>query len=126
MGTVGEGQLAYPRYSRFHTCKPCFTIGDSDSLDEGRVVLYIRRRYIMKTTIQLWGNSLAVRIPKSLAQETALGQGDEVNLRADDDRIVVERPQPKIYRLSDILAAVTKANRHTETDSGLPVGRETW
>ena len=80
----------------------------------------------MRTIIQQWGNSLAVRIPKSLAQETALGKGDEVNLRADDDRIVVERPQPKHYRLSDLLAAVTKTNRHTETDSGLPVGRETW
>ena len=80
----------------------------------------------MRTIIQQWGNSLAVRIPKALAQETALGKGDEVNLRADDDRIVVERPQPKHYRLSDLLAAVTKTNRHTETDSGLPVGRETW
>ncbi len=80
----------------------------------------------MKTTIQLWGNSLAVRIPKSLAQETALGKGDEVNLRADDDRIIVERPQPKHYRLSDLLAGVTKTNRHTETDCELPVGREEW
>jgi antitoxin MazE len=80
----------------------------------------------MKTIIQQWGNSLAVRIPKALAQETALGKGDEVNLRADDDRIVVERPQPKHYRLGDLLAGVTKANRHTETDCGLPVGREIW
>jgi antitoxin MazE len=80
----------------------------------------------MRTIIQQWGNSLAVRIPKALAQETALGKGDEVNLRADDDRIVVERPQPKHYRLSDLLAAVTKTNRHTETDCGLPVGRESW
>lgn len=80
----------------------------------------------MRTIIQQWGNSLAVRIPKALAQETALGKGDEVNLRADDDRIVVERHQPKHYRLNDLLAAVTKANRHTETDCGLPVGRESW
>ena len=88
--------------------------------------MYIRRRYIMKTTIQQWGNSLAVRIPKALAQETALGIGDEVNLRADDDRIVVERPQPKHYRLSDLLAAVTKTNRHAGVDCGAPVGREEW
>jgi antitoxin MazE len=80
----------------------------------------------VKTTIQRWGNSLAVRIPKTLAQETALGEGDEVDLRADDDRIVVERPQPKNYRLSDLLAGVTKSNRHSIIDSGEPIGRETW
>ena len=49
----------------------------------------------MKTTIQRWGNSLAVRIPKALAQETAFGEGDEVDLRADEQRIVLERPEPK-------------------------------
>jgi antitoxin MazE len=80
----------------------------------------------MKTTIQRWGNSLAVRIPKTLAQETAFDEGDEVDVRADDDRIVVERPQPKYYRLGDLLAAVTKANRHEAVDYGAPAGREAW
>ena len=80
----------------------------------------------MKTTIQRWGNSLAVRIPKALAQETALDEGDEVDPRADGDRIVVERPQPKSYRLRDLLAGVTKANHHAAADFGPPVGRENW
>ncbi len=80
----------------------------------------------MKTTIQRWGHSLAVRIPKALAQETAFDEGDEVDLRADDDRIVVERPQPRNYRLTDLLAGVTKANRHAATDFGRPVGGEAW
>jgi antitoxin MazE len=80
----------------------------------------------MKTTIQRWGNSLAVRIPKTLAQETAFDEGDEVDVRADEDRIVLERPQPKSYRLRDLLAGVTKANRHDEADFGKPVGREVW
>jgi antitoxin MazE len=80
----------------------------------------------MKTTIQRWGHSLAVRIPKTLAQETALDEGDEVDLRADDDRIVVERPQPRSYRLRDLLAGVSKANRHPAIDSAGPISRESW
>ncbi len=80
----------------------------------------------MKTTIQRWGNSLAVRIPKTLAQETALDEGDEVDIRADDERIVVERPAPKHYRLNDLLAGVTKANRHAVVDFGSPALREAW
>jgi antitoxin MazE len=80
----------------------------------------------MKTTIQRWGNSLAVRVPKTLAQETGFDEGDEVDLRADEDRIVVERPQPKHYRLGDLLAGVTKANRHAAVDLGARAGREAW
>jgi antitoxin MazE len=80
----------------------------------------------MKTTIQRWGNSLAVRIPKSLAQETAFDEGDEVDMRADEDRIVVERPQPKHYRLGDLLSRVTKNNRHRAIDFGPTAGREVW
>ena len=80
----------------------------------------------MKTTIQRWGNSLAVRIPKTLALETAMDEGDEVDLHADEERIIVEHPQVQSYRLGDLLAGVTKANRHTETAFGLPVGRESW
>lgn len=80
----------------------------------------------MRTTIQRWGNSLAVRIPKTLAQETAFDEGDEVDLRADDDRILLERPHPKHYRLSDLLAGITKTNRHDAIDSGDPVNREAW
>jgi antitoxin MazE len=80
----------------------------------------------MRTTIQRWGNSLAVRIPKTLAQETAFGEGDEVDLRADDDRIVLERPQPTHYRLGDLLAGVTKANRHDAVEFGAPASREAW
>jgi antitoxin MazE len=80
----------------------------------------------MKTTIQRWGNSLAVRIPKALAQETAFGEGDEVDLRADEQRIVLERPEPKRYRLSDLLEGVTKTNLHNAVDFGASVNREIW
>jgi antitoxin MazE len=80
----------------------------------------------MKTTIQLWGNSLAVRIPKMLAKETTFDEGDEVDLRADEDRIVIEQSKPKHYRLSDLLAGVTKSNRHDVVEFGAPAGREAW
>jgi antitoxin MazE len=80
----------------------------------------------MKTTIQRWGNSLAVRIPKALAQEIAFDEGDEVDLRVNEDRILVERSRPMHYRLSDLMAGVTRVNRHDAVDLGGPVGREGW
>jgi antitoxin MazE len=80
----------------------------------------------MKTTIQRWGNSLAVRIPKALAEQTAFEEGDEVEIRAEDGRIVVERSHPKYYRLNDLLAGVTDTNQHAAIDFGPPLGREAW
>ena len=67
-----------------------------------------------------------MRIPKTLAQEIAFDEGDEVDIRADDDRIVVERSQPRHYRLNDLLAGVTEANRHAAVDFGAPASREVW
>jgi antitoxin MazE len=80
----------------------------------------------MKTTIRRWGHSLAVRIPRNVAQETSLGAGDEVEMRTEDDGIVVGRPQVKAYRLSDLMDRVTKTNRHSEVDWGKSAGGEVW
>jgi len=45
-------------------------------------VAYIHSRYMrMKTAVQRWGNSLAVRIPRAFAQETRLGSATEVDLQ---------------------------------------------
>jgi antitoxin component of MazEF toxin-antitoxin module len=37
-----------------------------------------------------------VRIPRALALETTLDEGDEVELQADDLKIITERSQPNI------------------------------
>ena len=56
------------------------------------------------TTIQQWGNSRAVRIPKSLANRLGLTIGKEVEL-ADANGQLVIRPVRKRsrYRLADLL-----------------------
>jgi len=36
--------------------------------------------------VSKWGNSLAVRLPKKLVEETGLVEGDKVNVRAVDRR----------------------------------------
>jgi antitoxin MazE len=68
----------------------------------------------MKMTIRRWGRSLAVRIPKALAQDASFHEGDEVEVRIEGTCIVVQRSQGKSYRLSDLIAGVTKVNRHAE------------
>ena len=80
----------------------------------------------MKTAVQRWGNSLAVRIPRAFAKETRLGNGTEVDLRLNSGTLVIRRARKNRYRLSNLLAGVRKTNVPSETAWGEPRGREVW
>src|SRR3712207_496745 len=81
----------------------------------------------MRTRIDKWGNSLAVRIPAALAREIAMRKGQEVNVDVEDGRLVItavaERPR---YSLDDILKGFDENEPQEEIDWGLPVGNEVW
>jgi len=80
----------------------------------------------MKATIQKWGNSLALRIPKSFAMHSSIEQGTVVDLSLDNGRMIVEPTREQEYSLEDLLAKVTKKNLHSEVDFGGPIGKEVW
>lgn len=80
----------------------------------------------MKTQVQRWGNSLALRIPKSFAAESNIEEGSAVNLSLVEGRIIVEPVSEPTYTLDDLLSRVTKRNVHAEIDTGVPVGKEVW
>jgi len=80
----------------------------------------------MKTRIQKWGNSLALRIPKSFAAEVGLHKETSVEVSLADGKIVitpVTQPKPTLEQL---LAKVTGENLHHEVDTGPSRGNETW
>ncbi len=79
----------------------------------------------MITKVQKWGNSLGVRIPKSLAADAEICAGASVDLRIEGGRIVLV-PAARKYALEELVSRITPANRHPETDWGPPVGREIW
>jgi antitoxin MazE len=82
----------------------------------------------MATTTQIarWGNSLGLRLPKSVALEAQLDEGDRVDVSVRDGAIVV-RPARPTYSIDALVARITKRNRHEETDWGTtPVGHELW
>ena len=80
----------------------------------------------MQTKIQRWGNSLAVRIPKLLAEQVGLGKGGLVDLEADAGVLHLRPVTPLAYTLDALLAGVTDDNRHSEADTGASVGEEAW
>ena len=80
----------------------------------------------MHTKIQKWGNSLALRIPKSFADEINLDNNVAVNLALVDGKLVVTPTTSPSFILEDLLAGITDDNVHTEIVTGHSVGREVW
>jgi len=79
----------------------------------------------MTTTIQRWGNSLAVRIPKAFAEETHLTDGTEVVLSLSDGSLVMRPARRSRASLKALLAAMDSAHLNIGTFEDPPRGRET-
>jgi antitoxin MazE len=79
----------------------------------------------MKTKVQKWGNSLAIRIPKAVSKETSITDGTAVDISVNEGGIVVSHAK-KGFLLKELLEKVTDENIHREISSGSPVGGEVW
>lgn len=78
---------------------------------------------IMKARINKWGNSLALRIPKHLAEEIGLSDGSQVDIVLKDDTITIHKSG---YGLDELMKGIKKTNIHKETLTGEVTGKEKW
>lgn len=78
----------------------------------------------MNATVQKWGNSLALRIPSSVAKEIQVRQGSPVEVAVEGGKMIVKPAKKRKLALGELLKGVTKENRHSEQDWGAPMGRE--
>jgi antitoxin MazE len=78
-----------------------------------------------KTQLAKWGNSLGLRLPKSVALEAQLAEGDTVDVSVDNGAIVIRPARPR-YSLEELVGRITSRNRHNQTDWGTPLGHEVW
>ncbi|MDP6591315.1 MAG: AbrB/MazE/SpoVT family DNA-binding domain-containing protein [Alphaproteobacteria bacterium] len=77
----------------------------------------------MRTRVSKWGHSLAVRIPRAFAEQLGVTDGSAIEISADSERVILEKPK---YDLQDLLDGVTPENLHGETDFGAAAGGEEW
>jgi antitoxin MazE len=80
----------------------------------------------MQTKIQKWGNSLAVRIAKSMAEELRLEPDSPVEIRVEEGRLTILPLSKPVFDLETLLAEIKPENLHAEIDSGPPQGNEVW
>jgi antitoxin MazE len=75
----------------------------------------------MAVTLQKWGNSVGVRLPKPMLEQVGLKEGAQVEVLVEGDHLVIRRERLK---LADLLAQCRPENRPDPIDFGPPVGRE--
>ena len=83
----------------------------------------------MEATIQKWGNSHAIRIPKPVIDLLFLKENDRVELIADCNSIIVTKANRKRRAktsLEERFIGYSDSYVCSECDSGMPVGNEAW
>ena len=76
-----------------------------------------------QSTVAKWGASLAIRIPKAIAEQWGVREGSPVELVSHGEQVVIRK---KKYDLAEMLAKVSPENLHSEVGFGPPAGREEW
>ena len=76
-----------------------------------------------KSHVSKWGSSLAVRIPKPIAEQWGVHEGSAIEILAQGDEVVLRK---RTYDLAELVARINPENQHPEQDWGAPQGDEAW
>ena len=79
----------------------------------------------MSTNMQVgkWGSSLAIRIPKVVAEQCGISEGSAMEMDVQSGRIVMWKRK---YDLDEMVNRISVDNLHPEEDMGPPRGNEQW
>jgi antitoxin MazE len=76
--------------------------------------------------IKLWGNSLGVRLPTSIARAARLTVDQRVHITVEEGRVILTPHGDKQLTLADRLALFDPAVHGGEAMAVAPQGREAW
>jgi antitoxin MazE len=80
----------------------------------------------MIVTVDKWGNSLGVRIPKAFVDELNLEPKAALEMKQENGTLVLTPVRQPEYRLEELLAGITSENLHHEIGTGDAAGNEAW
>ena len=78
----------------------------------------------MATTVQKWGNSLGIRVPRSIAEQVEFREGTEVEFDTSGGVLTIRLRSRRKYKLADLLAKAKGPSPHRSLDRIGPFGRE--
>ena len=76
-----------------------------------------------RSHVARWGSSLAIRIPKPIAEQWGVREGSRIEMVPRGAQLVMRR---RAYDLEEMVARMTPDTLHAEVDTGSPQGREEW
>jgi antitoxin MazE len=80
----------------------------------------------MTTTIQKWGNSQGVRIPKMILDTVNWSENEPIMIVVDDGKIIIEKAKAKRKNIKELFSNYTGEYNSSEIDWGEPKGEEIW
>lgn len=80
----------------------------------------------MRVKVQKWGNSIALRIPKSFANQISIKLGSSVDLSIHEGKLIIEPIYQEEYNFKTLISEVKESNLHKEYFNDKPKGREIW
>ena len=77
-----------------------------------------------KVTVGEWGNSLTLRLPKSLASEAGIKAGSQLAVILEGGEVKLRLIEETSYALTEMLDRITPENLHDASWEGEPIGEE--
>lgn len=80
----------------------------------------------MEVRLQKWGNSLGIRIPCSVLKLLELKDNDSVNLKLEDDKIIISKTEKSKVSLKKLFDKYSGPNLTKEFVWDDARGKELW
>lgn len=80
----------------------------------------------MTTTIQKWGNSQGVRLPKYILEAVNLRENESIDIITDKEKIIIKKAAKRRKTIKELFANYHEEYQPIEIDWGKPEGREIW
>lgn len=80
----------------------------------------------MEIKLQKWGNSLGVRVPKSIVKSMNIKINDILDIKEEDSKIIISVPKKKKISLYEEFKKYNGKNLAKEFTWDESVGKEIW
>ncbi len=81
----------------------------------------------MTTSIQKWGNSQGIRLPKYILEAIQWKENEVINITTENDKIIIEKATVSERKnIKELFANFDEEYKPTQIDWGKPEGEEIW
>lgn len=80
---------------------------------------------MMKVSVNKWGNSKGIRLPKAVTESLDIGDNDSLNIEIKDNSIILSKPKDEIT-IEELFKDYKGGSFQAEIQEFEPQGNEKW